>query len=150
MGQLAAIEKTVLETMSLLAARAVHTAWVAPGGPSFEQWELTRNVQAFLTSAKQSGTEKDITTLVSVTPAAGLVKGTDGPDWTLACVLVDVRAAISVESRMGYGLCAPMEWTQDRWRLAAGEVAAPAPSTWPGSALAARAGWLTWREQEDG
>ena len=146
-GQLAAIEKAVLESMSLPTARAIHQAWVAPAGPSFENWELTRNVQSFLASAKQSGTEKDITTLVSVTPAAALVKGTDGPDWTVACVLVDVRAAISVESRMGYGWCQRMQWIDGRWMIAAGVVPAAAPSVWPGSALAVDAGWLTWKQK---
>lgn len=146
-GQLAAIEKTVLESMSLPAARAVHQAWVAPGGPDFENWELTRNVQSFLTSAKQSGTEKDITTLVSVTPAAAIVKGTDGPDWAVVCVLVDVRAAISVESRMGYGWCQRMQWIDGRWMIAAGAAPAAAPSVWPGSALAVQAGWLTWTQK---
>ncbi len=146
-GQLAAIEKAVLESMSLPTAKAVHQAWVAPTGPSFESWELTRNVQSFLTSAKQTGTEKDITTLVSVTPAAALVKGTDGPDWTVACVLADVRAAITVESRMGYGWCQRMQWIDGRWMIAAGTVPAAAPSVWPGSALAVEAGWLTWTQK---
>lgn len=146
-GQLAAIEKTVLESMSLPAARAVHQAWVAPGGPAFENWELTRNVQSFLTSAKQSGTEKDITTLVSVTPAAAIVKGTDGSDWAVVCVLADVRAAITVESRMGYGWCQRMQWIDGRWMIAAGAAPAAAPSVWPGSALAIDAGWLTWTQK---
>ncbi len=54
-GQLAAIEKTVLESMSLPLTGQVHTAWVQPGGPSLEEWELTRNVQSFLAAARQGG-----------------------------------------------------------------------------------------------
>ena len=148
-GQLAAIEKLVLESMSLPAIRAVHAAWVQPGGPTLESWELTGNVQAFLAAARQAGTEKNITTLVDVTPVAALVKGSDGPDWTVVCVLLDVRAAISVESRMGYGFCSRMEWVQGRWQVAAGAVCAQAPSTWPGSSWAAQAGWFTWQEERD-
>lgn len=146
-GQLAAIERVVLESMSLPAAREVHQAWVRPGGPSFEQWEMTRNVRVFLTSARQAGTEKDISTLVSATPAAAMVKGIDGPSWTVVCVLMDVRAAIAVEARMGYGHCARMEWIDRRWQIGAGTVPALAPSTWPGSRLAVQAGWLTWIER---
>lgn len=147
-AQLAAIERTVLESMSLPVTRAVHAAWVLPGGPSLDRWVLTRNVQAFLAAARQAGTEKDVTTLVTVTPAAGLVKGADGPDWAVVCVLADVRAAVSAESRMGYGLCSRMQWAGGRWQVAAGAPPAAAPSTWPGSRLAVEAGWLTWVEQE--
>lgn len=143
-GQLAAIETLVLESMSVPVTRAVHTAWVRPGGPTLDSWELTLNVQAFLAAARQAGAEKDISTLVEARPAAALVKGSDGPDWTVACVLMDVRAAITAESRMGYGFCSRMVWLQGRWQVAAGAACAPAPSTWPGSALAVQAGWLTW------
>ena len=146
-GQLAAIEQAVLESMSLDLTRDIHAAWVQPGGPSFAEWELTRNVQAFLTSGHQSGSEKDLTTLVSATPAAGLVKGVDGPGWTVACVLMDIQVAIKAESRMGYGWCQRMEWIDHRWQIAAGPVPAQAPSTWPGSTAAAEAGWLTWIDE---
>lgn len=147
-GQFAAIEQGALESMSLPRAREIHAAWVRPGGPGFEQWTLTRNVTSFLTSARQGGAEKDLTTVVSAAPAAALVKGTDGPTWTLACVLLDVQAWIRTESRMGYGLCARMEWVEGRWQIAAGAEPAPAPSAWPGSRAAATAGWLTWVEGE--
>jgi len=40
-----------------------------------------------------------------VTPAAIQIKGTDGPDWVAACVLLDVRATLRAEARMGYGTC---------------------------------------------
>jgi len=147
-GQFAAIEQSVLESMSLPRAREIHAAWVRSGGPGFEQWTLTRNVTSFLTSARQGGVEKDLTTVVSAAPAAALVKGVDGPTWTLACVLLDVQAWIKTESRMGYGLCARMEWVEGRWQIAAGTEPATAPSAWPGSKAAAAAGWLTWIEGE--
>lgn len=148
-GQLAAIEKVVLESMSLPVTRDVHTAWVQPGGPSVEEWELTRNVQSFLAAARQGGVEKDLTTLVSATPAAGLVKGSDGPDWAVVCVLMDVQAVIRTESRMGYGFCSRMAWNADeqRWLVASGAEPARAPSAWPGSRAAAEAGWQTWIDE---
>lgn len=74
-GQWAAIVQTVLESMSLPRTRQAHAAWVQPGGPAFQQWTLTRNVTSFLTAARQGGDEKDLTTVVSATPAAGLVRG---------------------------------------------------------------------------
>ena len=50
-------------------------------------------------------------TVVAV-PAAGQVKGVDGPDWAVACVLFEVRATITVEARIGYGYCERMQWQQ--------------------------------------
>ena len=147
-GQLAAIEKTVLESMSLPVAREVHRVWVAPGGPAMEEWEPTRNVASFLAAGRQGGQQKDLTTLVTLTPAAGFVKGSDGPDWTVVCVLMDVQVAIRTEARMGYGFCSRMQWhpTEERWLIAAGTPPAPAPSAWPGSVAAVEAGWLAWTE----
>lgn len=148
-GQLAAIEKAVLESMSLPVTRDIHTAWVQPGGPSAEEWELTRNVESFLAAARQGGVEKDLTTLVSATPVAGLVKGSDGPDWSVVCVLMDVQAVIRTESRMGYGFCSRMAWNagEQRWLVASGAEPARAPSAWPGSRAAAEAGWQTWIDE---
>ena len=148
-GQLAAIEKTVLESMSLPALRDIHQAWVQPGGPDVEVWELTRDVETFLAAGRQGGQTKDVTTLVQATPAAAMVKGVDGPDWTLACVLMDVQVAIRTEARMGYGFCARMQWdpTGQRWLIAVGAPPAAAPSTWPGSRAAVAAGWQTWVEE---
>ncbi|MCC6495048.1 MAG: hypothetical protein IT193_02185 [Propionibacteriaceae bacterium] len=147
-GQWAAIAQTVLESMSLPRTREVHAAWVPPGGPGFERWTLTRNVTSFLAAARQAGDEKDLTTVVSAAPAAGLVKGSDGPDWAVVCVLLDVQAWITAESRMGYGLCSRMQWVEGRWQVATGAEPAPAPSAWPGSNAAVAAGWLAWRDGE--
>ena len=109
---------------------------------------MTRNVQSFLTTAGGQGNAKDDTVLVAATPAAGQVKGTDGPDWVLACVLLDVRAAIVTDARIGYGHCERMPWHDGRWLIAPGTPPAKAPSTWPGSDLALQAGWRTWRPAE--
>lgn len=145
-GQLAAIEATVLGAMSIPQVGATHEEWVMPGGPGVEQWELTRNVQSFLEAAQMGG-EKDLSATVVVTPVAAQVKGVDGPDWVLACVLLDVRATIVTDARMGYGACERMAWNGERWMIAAGSAPAKAPSTWPGSERSTEAGWRTWVEQ---
>lgn len=147
-GQWGVIAQTVLESMSLPRTGEIHTAWVQPDGPSLGEWTLTRNVTSFLSGARQGGDEKDLTTVVSAAPAAGLIKDGDGPDWVVACVLLDVQVWIKTESRMGYGLCSRMEWVEGRWLVAAGAEPASAPSAWPGSNAAAAAGWLAWREGE--
>lgn len=144
-AQLAAIEVTVLEAMSIPTAHDVHAAWSLPGGVSPAEWAMTRNVQSFLTTLGDQGNAKDDSVLVTATPAAGQVKGTDGPDWVLACVLLDVRAAVAATARIGYGYCERMAWHEGRWQIAPGTPSAKAPSTWPGSDLALQAGWRTWQ-----
>ncbi|KNX35872.1 hypothetical protein [Luteipulveratus halotolerans] len=142
-GQLAAIEQIVLQSMSIQQANTVHAAWSLPGAPSVAQWPLTQNVQSFLGSAKMGGS-LDPTSTVVVTPAGAQVKGTDGPDWVLACVQVKVQATITQDAQMGYGYCERMQWHGGRWMIAPGPAPAPAPSTWPGSELSTKAGWKTW------
>lgn len=145
-AQLAAIERTVLEAMSLPVTREVHDAWTLPGAPGYEEWEMAANVQAFLRSGHQGGQSKDSTTVVTATPAMAMVKGTDGPDWVVACVLLDIQVSIRTEARMGYGHCSRMQWADARWQIAPGAAPAKAPSAWPGSVAAVAAGWLTWQE----
>ena len=144
-AQLAAIETTVLQSMSIDRAHQVHAAWSNPGAVAAESWELTTNIQAFLASSagQYAG---DLRTAVVTTPIAAQVKGTDGTDWVLACVLLDVKAQIATQARIAYGHCERMQWsTHDggRWVIGAGAVPARAPSTWPGTDLAIEAGWKT-------
>lgn len=129
--------------MSIQQANTVHAAWALPGAPGVAQWPLTQNVQSFLGSAHMGATI-DPTSTVVVTPVGAQVKGTDGPDWVLACVLVKVHATITNDAQMGYGYCERMQWHGGRWMIAPGPTPAPAPSTWPGSNLSNNAGWRTW------
>jgi len=145
-AQLAAIDIAVLQEMSLPFTGQVHAAWVLPGGPELETWDMTANVAAFLRGARQGAT-KDATTAVRAEPAGGLIKGSDGPDWVLACDLLDVQASIQTDYRMGWGHCHRMQWSDGRWQIAAGAPPAPAPSAWPGSKAAVAAGWLTWQQE---
>jgi hypothetical protein len=157
-GQLAAIETSVLSAMSLPGTREVYREWALPGGPGAPRWPLTFNVRAFLSGAgavgqgagAAAGQAKDPTVVVTPTPVAAQVKGVDGDGWVLACVLLDVRAVIVTSARIAYGYCERMQWTATaagsagRWMIAPGQPPALAPATWPGTALAARAGWCTW------
>lgn len=143
LGQLAAIETTALAGMSIAAANQVYEGWALPGGVGAGGWEITRDVQAFLTAASGAGKDPTTATVVA-TPAGAQVKGVDGDDWTLACVLLTVRARITVDAAIGYGYCERMQWQERRWMIAPGPPPARAPSTWPGTAVAAQAGWRTW------
>ena len=143
-AQLASIEVVVLQAMSVPRTVEVYRAWADPAAESAAQWRLTADVRNFLGAARM-GQQKDVTTTVTVTPVAAQVKATDGRDWVVACVLVDVRAVIATEQRMAYGYCERMQWSGGRWTIAPGPPPAEAPSTWPGTELAAAAGWRAWQ-----
>jgi hypothetical protein len=144
-GQLAAIEIAVLSQMSVAGTGEVYRWWAAPDAPVLEQWPLLRHVQSFLTGARM-GSVKDPTTIIRLDAAAGQVKATDGPDWTIACVLLDATVTIRTQARAGFGYCERMQWDPagQRWLIGSGTPPAIAPSTWPGTQLAEQAGWLTW------
>ena len=144
-GQLAAIDTTVLTAMSMDTTRAVHQSWALPGAPSVGEWVMTQNVQAFLTAAGSAVTDT-APVPVAVAPVAGQVKGVDGPDWTVACVLLRVQVTLARTAAMAYGHCERMAWTGGRWQVAPGTQPAKAPSTWPGTDLARKAGWRPWTE----
>jgi hypothetical protein len=142
-GQLAAIGTAVLQGMSIPYTNDVYHQWAMPDGVGAAEWTMTANVQAFL-EATRMGPETDRAVSVVAIPAARQVKGVDGPDWAVGCVLFEVRATITREARMGYGYCERMQWHNRRWMIAPGVPPAPAPSTWPGSELSIQAGWRTW------
>jgi len=147
LGQLAAIEVRVLEAMSIPVLNQVHSAWVAPGGPELAAWEMSANVQAFLGAVPHEAPDRiDDTTTVTVVPVGAQLKGTDGPDWVLACAMVEVRATVATDARMAYGHCARMAWANDRWLIAPGVPPAAVDGAWPGTQEFIDAGWKTWRQ----
>jgi hypothetical protein len=144
-GQLAAIEIAVLSQMSIAGTGEVYRWWAASEAPVLGQWPLLRHVQSFLAGARM-GPAKDPTTTIRLVPAAGQLKAIDGPDWTIACVLLDATVTIRTQARAGFGYCERMQWdpASQRWLIGPGAPPALAPSTWPGTQLAQQAGWLTW------
>lgn len=144
-GQLAAIEIAVLSQMSIAGTGEVYHWWAMTDAPAVEHWPLLRHVQSFLAGARM-GPVKDPTTTIRLDPAGAQVKATDGPDWTIVCVLMAATVTIRTQARSGFGYCERMQWNpaSDRWLIGPGTPPALAPSTWPGTRLAQQAGWLTW------
>jgi hypothetical protein len=144
-AQLSAIVISALEPMSVDHARDVYREWAADGAV-FERWPITESIQAFHQAA---GTvDGDGSVVVSASPVGGQIKGEDGPDWVLACVQLDVTAAVVEQTRFGFGHCERMQWDGVRWAIAAGRPPAQAPSTWPRSQRSADAGWHPWLESD--
>ncbi|OLT22343.1 hypothetical protein BJF81_00295 [Ornithinimicrobium sp. CNJ-824] len=144
-AQLAAIDVAVIQAMSVPATHEIYRSW-STGDADPADWVMTGNVTDFLTAAGQSGQTKEAGLVVTATPAAGQVKGTDGQDWTVACVLLELHARLVEEARVAYGHCEAMTWTGDRWVIDTTRPVSSAPSTWPGTELAAQAGWRPWAD----
>lgn len=142
-GQLEQIDMAVLQSMSPLTAREVYASWALPGGVDVDRWWPTTSVESFL-DRSEMGQVKSPDAAVSTEPVAALIKGTDGPDWATVCVLLKVTATYRSEARAAFAHCERMQWVGGRWMLAPGAPPAPAPATWPGTDLAAAAGWRTW------
>lgn len=142
-AQLAAIDVVVIQAMSVPATHEIYRSW-STGDADPARWVMTGNVTDFLTAAQQSGQTKEGGLVVTAVPAAGQVKGTDGQDWVVACVLLELHARLVEEARVAYGHCEAMTWTGDRWVIDTTRSVSPAPSTWPGTDLAAQAGWRPW------
>ena len=144
-AQLAAIEVAALTPMSVGYARDVHHQW-AMDGASFDRWGIAEAIQSFHISA---GTvDGDGAVSLTAKPVGAQIKGTDGPDWVLACVQLDVTVVVVEQVRFGYGYCERMQWFDSRWMIAPGAPAAQAPSTWPSSERSRDAGWRLWVDQE--
>ena len=146
-GQLGALLPAVLERMDIEHTAAVYAAWSVPDAPPVEAWPVLASVRAFLESARLPRLEPGHA--VQATPVGAQIKGSDGPDWTVACVLLTVRARVKAEARISYGNCERMVWLgrERRWVIGPGAFPARAPHTWPGSEAMLTAGWRTWEEE---
>jgi hypothetical protein len=92
-AQLAAIETTVLQGMSIAAANHVYEQWALPGGVGVAGWEITADVQAFLGTA-QMGSAKDITTTADARMGYGYCErmGWRAGRWMIAAGTPPARA----------------------------------------------------------
>ncbi|GAC1378603.1 MAG: hypothetical protein NVSMB48_00350 [Marmoricola sp.] len=149
-AQLGAIGTAVFATMSMQVVTAIYRDWAIPGGFGASRWPLTDDVQQFLSGAQATTSMPPGVTIAAV-PSGAIVKGTDGPHWVLACVLWQISETGGQPVELGYGYCERMQWIPlpttvggGRWEIAPGTPAAPAPNTWPGTVIAAQAGWKMW------
>jgi hypothetical protein len=139
LAQLAAIDVAALQDLDPQRVVSVH-AWAAlPGSVPLDEWTPAVAVD---TARVAAGQPDDAAELSSVfTPLAGQIKGTVGDSFVVACVLGEWQITYRSTSRAGAGDCQRMVWDEGRWRIGPGAQPAYAPSAWPGSADAVRAGW---------
>lgn len=144
LAQLVAIDTDVLNTATLDHARQVIAGWAAPGGPSGESWSAVKALAGFHSAAGLSGGASPGLSM-RATPMMGLVKATDGPDWTVVCVDFEVDATLARTARVAAADCQRMAWDGDRWIIGPGAEPALAPSIWPGTDAAINAGYRNLR-----
>ena len=114
--------------------------WAAlPQAVPYDAWTPTVAVTSALTGAALPDGALQVSS--SFTPLAGQIKGSVGDDFVVACVLGEWQITYRSTTRAGAGDCQRMVWSGGRWRIGPGAQPAYAPSAWPGSADAVRAGW---------
>ncbi len=145
MGQLGEILVSVLSSMDLAHAQRVQQSWFEDPTGTAGSWPVLGLIQSFLTAGRMPAGLQPGASL-TVIPSAGQVKGSDGDGWHVACVLVEITYTFRDQARLAYGHCERMTWQEDRWLIGAGAHPVPGPSTWPGTELAVKAGWLQWRD----
>lgn len=144
LAQLVAIDQSALQSASVPRAQRVIEGWAAPGGPSAASWSGVRAVADLLGTAglPSSGST---TLTVSASPEMGLIRGTVGSDYVVACVDFVVTATLTQTARTAAADCQRLVWVGNRWVIGSGREPAQAPSVWPGTDAARTVGWLELR-----
>lgn len=144
LAQLIALDQSALQSGTVAGAQEVVRAWAVPEGPNPATWSGVRAVADLLQAAGLSA-EGSPTLVVSASPEMGLVKGSVGPAYVVACVDFVVTATLSQTARVAVSDCQRMEWRDDRWMIGAGPEPAQAPSVWPGTDAAHLVGFQELR-----
>lgn len=144
LGQLAAIDQTAMQSASLAGVRIVIASWAAPGGPTPTSWSAVKAMADFLDAAGLSGGGSAQLSLV-VTPLMGLIKGTVGTDFVLACVDFEFDATLTETGRVADADCQRMSWQRERWVIGPGPEPATPPSVWPDTDTAVAVGYRDLR-----
>ncbi len=140
LAQLIAIDQAALQSASVPGAQAVITDWALPGGPTAESWSGVKAIAGMLSSAGLPASGSPSLT-VSATPEMGLVKGTLGAEYVVACVDFVVTATVTTTARVAAADCQRMVWSDGRWMIGPGPEPAQPPSVWPGTEAAYSAGY---------
>lgn len=143
LGQLAALDETAMRGADPTTYALGYRDLALPGAPPAEATGLFSLLRSMRASAglDPNGAVPDLTASYQVTH--GQIKGTiDGGRYVVACVLgqfsVDYRGQTLTA---GIGDCQALRHVEGDWRISPGPVPAAAPSAWPASPDAVRAGY---------
>lgn len=145
-SQLAAISTAALTYTEADRAQRVIEAWAMPGGPTAQTWSAIGALNALKNSSK-AGLADDPTIDLSFTPLMGMIKGTDGENFVLACINGELKATYRNVARRAAADCQRMQWHQGRWMIAPGDEPAHPPAAWSGSTQSIEYGWKALRAE---
>lgn len=143
LGQLAALDETAMRGGDPATYALGYRDLALLGAPPAEATGLSSLLRSMRASAglDPAGAVPELTANYQVTQ--GQIKGTtDGGRFVVACVLgqfsVDYRGKTLT---VGVGDCQALRQVEGNWRISPGPVPVAAPSAWPGSPDAVRAGY---------
>lgn len=146
LGQLKALDENALAGGDPDAYRRGYDQLALPGSPPAGSTGLHALLRSFRSRAQLPGAGPVGSLTVTYEITHGLVKGVTSGDFAVVCVLGHFTADYQGQVvTAGVGDCQAMRWTGAGWRIAPGLLAAPAPSAWPGSEDAVRAGYRELR-----
>lgn len=143
LGQLKVLDETAMTAADPQVYARSYRELAEPGAPDPGSTGL-----ASLLTSLRSRAQLPATGLITGLSATyqvthGQIKGvTSGGRYAVVCVLGQFSVGVNGQVvSAGVGDCQAMRWTGSEWRIASGAMAAPAPSAWPGSADAVKAGY---------
>jgi hypothetical protein len=139
LGQLAAIDEAALNRIDLGWVHTVYSWAAKPGAVAETDWVPAAGVTAVI--KELGGADRVAGARMTFRVVQGQLTGSVGPDFVVACVLGETTVTAAAVGRGGAGDCQRMVWSDGRWWIGPGAQPARAPSAWPGSADAVRAGW---------
>lgn len=142
LAQLAGIDAAAFRSASGAGARAVIREWAAPGGPTPDTWSVVQSVTGLLMRA---GVAPSGSALLSITatPVLGMVTGSVGSGFVVACVDFSVDVTFGGIGRSVYADCERMVWDGHGWLIGPGRPPVPPGAVFPGSDEVFDAGWST-------
>ncbi|OLR92582.1 hypothetical protein [Actinokineospora bangkokensis] len=143
LGQLRALDEAAVSGADPEVFARGYRENAEPGAPDPAATGLAAVLRSLRSRASLPGTGPVPGLVARFQVTHGLIKGTGSAGrFVVVCVLGQL--SVGVGGRVvsaGVGDCQAMRWSGTRWRVASGPLAAPAPSAWPGSADAVRAGY---------
>lgn len=151
LAQLAAIDQTALQSGSLAEARALIGGWALPGGPTATSWSLIAGLVTLFDETGLSGGGSPLLAIV-LTPVMGLIKGSVGPDYVIACADFELDVTLTETVRGAVADCQRMVWSPTaggaaRWMIGPGAEPATPPSVWPDTDTAIAVGYHDLRRE---